>query len=201
MPSKLSSPLAPTADRAFGRLAILGGGPASLRLIQAARVLTREGHPALRTIALHRPGDARARHVCEADEAWPIPSATPAELRRALAATRADAVWSALGDDDLTGELLALCQRQGVRYLGQALLDARDAQVLEPAALTQLAARAGWPTEHGHGRVRRVELTLLGDAHGQVAVLPASDLTLRRHGLPVRPRFETSLQSRSLAAL
>jgi acetyl/propionyl-CoA carboxylase alpha subunit/acetyl-CoA carboxylase carboxyltransferase component len=159
------------------RVAIVGGGPAALRVIRAARELAREGGPTLQTIALHDQRGERSLYVREADLAAVLPDAwTPDQLRHVLRQVRAGAVWFATAPGADAAEL---CRRLEATLLGPSTRSTGR------AALERLVRDAGWSTEPVTGGVRRVELVVLGDRQGQVWAPAIADVTLRRGCDPV----------------
>ena len=108
-----TSSLAVTSGTAmFERVAIVNRGEAAVRLVRAVREVAREQGEDWRVIALHTDPDRHALFVREADEAFPLGSATfvdpddgrrknryldYAALEAALRASRAEAVGTRTG--------------------------------------------------------------------------------------------------------
>ncbi|HEU4730394.1 MAG TPA: biotin/lipoyl-containing protein, partial [Kofleriaceae bacterium] len=155
--------------RELSRIALLGGGPDAIRVVQAVRDLAHELGAPLRTIAIHGDRDRRACAVRESDERVESPPGWPgsrgsasspgsrasgddlARLGDALARARADALWSCAPARH-AADLARLCHERSLAYLAGppalvALLDrARGVSGAGPAAaLRALALDAGWP--------------------------------------------------------
>src|SRR5205085_5524950 len=97
-----------TMGRDFHRIAIVNRGEPAVRLIHAVREYNRESGAAVRAIAFHTAAERQTLFVREADEAvclddyrHPGDAGSPyldhSLLARAIAATRADAVWPGWG--------------------------------------------------------------------------------------------------------
>ncbi|MDF3049065.1 MAG: Biotin carboxylase Propionyl-CoA carboxylase [Pseudonocardia sp.] len=120
--------------RPFRRLAVVNRGEPAMRLVNAVREWNAEGHPPLRTIAVHTAADRRAMFVREADEAVligpranigrgsdlrdPNPYLDLPELARALRACRAEAVWPGWGFVSENPEFAQLCRDLGLVFVG-----------------------------------------------------------------------------------
>ena len=101
-----------------------------MRVIHAVRELNEERSVGIRLIVLHTHQERQAMFVREADEAVLIGGATAAgearnnpyldhaELRRALAQARADAVWAGWGLVAEDPGFVDLCQRLGIVFVG-----------------------------------------------------------------------------------
>jgi acetyl/propionyl-CoA carboxylase alpha subunit/acetyl-CoA carboxylase carboxyltransferase component len=182
-----------------------------MRVIHAARELTREGNTILRTIALHSEREQRAVFVREADEAVRIPQAWRHDLEpvaRALRQVRADALWCAptsAREDGKPAELAELCRRLELAFVGPSLTLLEH--LADPAALRGFAQASGWALEGPGPRGRRVELIVLADHRGTVWIPAVTDVTLQRAGRSMlaecpapmlAPQAEQALQAAAL---
>lgn len=117
----------------FQRVAIVNRGEAAMRFIHAAREFNHENGTALRTIALFTDPDCYAMFVREADEAFCLGPARVLDthtqqmkcsyvdygvLERALAATRAEAVWVGWGFVAEQAAFADLCREMGIVFIG-----------------------------------------------------------------------------------
>lgn len=177
----------PVLSGAILRLALVGASAEALRLTLAARELRREGHLQIHTVALAAANELHARAVREADELVALPASADLEaIAHLLHELEIDAVWSS-HEDERALALAHRCRQRGVVYLGAhpvALAKTGgpgEAALLDPAALAALGVHA----PRGHGRRRRLELTVLADTEGQRIALPAAEVTLRRAGRTV----------------
>ncbi|MBK8597651.1 MAG: ATP-grasp domain-containing protein [Holophagales bacterium] len=117
----------------FQRVAIVNRGEAAMRFINAVREFNQERGTRIRTIALYTDPDRKAMFVREADEAFPLGPATDVDgadgerkvtyldyrrLENALAASRADAVWTGWGFVSEHAAFAELCERLGVVFIG-----------------------------------------------------------------------------------
>ena len=120
-------------ERDFQRVAIVNRGEAAMRFIHAAREFNQEHGASLRTIALFTDPDCHAMFVREADEAISLGPALVLDpdtrqqkcsyvdygrLQRALAATRADAVWVGWGFVAEHAAFADLCHELGIVFIG-----------------------------------------------------------------------------------
>ena len=115
--------------QAFRRVAIVNRGEPAMRLINAVREWNAQGLAPLRTIAIYTAVDRTAMFVREADEAvllgpddpdylGPSPYLDYGELRRALTAARADAVWPGWGFVSEKAEFARLCRDMDIIFIG-----------------------------------------------------------------------------------
>ncbi|MCX6463213.1 MAG: ATP-grasp domain-containing protein [Pseudonocardiales bacterium] len=153
-------------NQAFHRIAIVNRGEPAMRLIHAVREWNAERGTAepLRTIALYTAVDRTAMFVREADESVLLGHPDPelaftgvnpyldyAELRRALAACRADAVWPGWGFVSERAEFAQLCADAGIVFVGPSaqvmdrLGDKIAAKLLAEEVGVPLAAWSGGP--------------------------------------------------------
>lgn len=117
----------------FQRVAIVNRGEAAMRFIHAAREFNQEHGTSLRTIALFTEGERHAMFVREADEAISLGSARILDrntqqwkssyvdygcLQRALAASRAEAVWVGWGFVAEQAAFADLCREMGIVFIG-----------------------------------------------------------------------------------
>ncbi len=117
----------------FQRVAIVNRGEAAMRFIHAAREFNQEHGTALRIIALFTEPDCRALFVREADEAVCLGPAKVldantqqlkstyvdyAQLERALATSRAEAVWVGWGFVAEHAAFADLCRTLGIVFIG-----------------------------------------------------------------------------------
>ncbi len=117
----------------FERVAIVNRGEAAMRFINAVREFNEEHGTRIRTVALYTDPDRRAMFVREADEAFSLGPATVVDeadgerkvsyldyprLEAALAATRADAVWTGWGFVSEHAGFAELCERLGIVFIG-----------------------------------------------------------------------------------
>jgi acetyl/propionyl-CoA carboxylase alpha subunit/acetyl-CoA carboxylase carboxyltransferase component len=117
----------------FERVAIVNRGEAAMRFINAVREFNQERGTRIRTIALYTDPDRRAMFVREADEAFGLGPATVVDprdgertssyldyrrLEAALAATKADAVWTGWGFVSEHAGFAELCERLGIVFIG-----------------------------------------------------------------------------------
>ena len=117
----------------FQRVAIVNRGEAAMRFINAVREFNQERGTRIRTIALYTDPDRKAMFVREADEAFALGPATVVDeadgerkvsyldygrLETALAASRADAVWTGWGFVSEHAGFAELCERLGVVFIG-----------------------------------------------------------------------------------
>ena len=112
-----------TADRPplpFRRLALLGRGPAAVRLLDAIAELGPE-RPA--TLALHVDADRQSRYVRDADEAYGIgPSVGDlARVEAALRESGADSVWLGRGLGPALRGICEVSRRLGLVVVGPSL--------------------------------------------------------------------------------
>ncbi len=149
--------MAPPMTRPFQRLAIVNRGEPAVRLIHAARELSRSGGAPLVTIALYTEPDRRALFVREADEAVNLGEATFAGpggerrsryldfdgLERALVRCRAEAAWVGWGFVAERPEFVELCERLGIVFVGPGAGVMRA--LGDKIAAKRLAERAGVP--------------------------------------------------------
>ena len=133
-----------------------------MRLIHAARELSREWGEPLVTIALHTEADRGAMFMREADESFDLGPALWTDprdgqvksayldygrLERALTETRAEAVWVGWGFVAERADFVDLCDRLGVVFVGPSGDVMR--RLGDKIASKKLAARsrvpmAGW---------------------------------------------------------
>lgn len=158
------TPTGAPVGRPFHRVAIVNRGEPAMRLIHAVREWNAErpGEEPLRTIAVHTAVDRRAMFVREADEAILIGSPDPddmgpnpyldyAELRRALRACRADAVWPGWGFVSEKAEFAELCRELGIVFVGpppevmRRLGDKIESKLLAETTGVPMAAWSGGP--------------------------------------------------------
>jgi len=117
----------------FQRVAIVNRGEAAMRFIHAAREFNQENGTALRTIAFFTEPERHAMFVREADEAFCLGPARILDsttqqmkcsyvdyglLERALAATRAEAVWVGWGFVAEQATFGDLCRDLGIVFIG-----------------------------------------------------------------------------------
>ncbi|MFN7987598.1 MAG: biotin carboxylase N-terminal domain-containing protein [Thermoanaerobaculia bacterium] len=117
----------------FQRVAIVNRGEAAMRFINAVREFNQERGTRIRTIALYTDPDRKAMFVREADEAFALGPATVVDpvdgerkvsyldyrrLETALAASKADAVWTGWGFVSEHAGFAELCERLGVVFIG-----------------------------------------------------------------------------------
>src|SRR5579871_1452639 len=117
----------------FQRVAIVNRGEAAMRFIHAAREFNQESGTALRTIAFFTEPERHAMFVREADEAFCLGPARILDsttqqmkcsyvdyglLERALAATRAEAVWVGWGFVAEQATFGDLCRDLGIVFIG-----------------------------------------------------------------------------------
>ncbi len=142
----------------FERVAIVNRGEPAMRFIRAVRSYNREHRTEIRTLLLYTTPDARARFVCEADEALSLGAATfldPLDgqrkaayldyprLEKALVSSRADAVWVGWGFASERPEFAELCARLGLVFIGP---DSESMRRLgDKIAAKQLAQHIGVP--------------------------------------------------------
>ena len=153
--------------RPFRRLAVVNRGEPAMRLVNAVREWNAEGHPPLRTIAVHTAADRRAMFVREADEAVligpratigrgsdlrdPNPYLDLPELARALRACRAEAVWPGWGFVSENPEFAQLCRDLGLVFVGptpevmRALGDKIGSKLLAAEVGVPMAPWSGGP--------------------------------------------------------
>ena len=117
----------------FERVAIVNRGEAAMRFINAVREFNQERGTRIRTVALYTDPDRRAMFVREADEAFGLGPATVIDprdgerkssyldyrlLEAALAASKADAVWTGWGFVSEHAGFADLCERLGIVFIG-----------------------------------------------------------------------------------
>jgi len=117
----------------FERVAIVNRGEAAMRFINAVREFNQERGTRIRTVALYTDPDRRAMFVREADEAFSLGPATVVDevhgerkvsyldyprLEAALAAAKADAVWTGWGFVSEHAGFAELCERLGIVFIG-----------------------------------------------------------------------------------
>ncbi len=117
----------------FERVAIVNRGEAAMRFINAVREFNQERGTRIRTIALYTDPDRRSMFVREADEAFGLGPATVTDprdgertssyldygrLEAALAASKADAVWTGWGFVSEHAGFAQLCERLGIVFIG-----------------------------------------------------------------------------------
>jgi acetyl/propionyl-CoA carboxylase alpha subunit len=117
----------------FERVAIVNRGEAAMRFINAVREFNQERGTRIRTIALYTDPDRRSMFVREADEAFGLGPATVTDprdgertssyldyerLEAALAASKADAVWTGWGFVSEHAGFAELCERLGIVFIG-----------------------------------------------------------------------------------
>jgi len=120
-------------EHEFQRVAIVNRGEAAMRFIHAACDFNQEHGTSMRTIALFTEPDRHSMFVREADEAVCIGPAQVLDpntqqskssyvdygrLERALAATRADAVWVGWGFVAEHAAFADLCRELGIVFIG-----------------------------------------------------------------------------------
>lgn len=145
-----------TATRsAVERIAILDGGEAAIRFVDAVAERNAESGSSIRTIALVGDADRRARHAREADEVVPLGPVAPAargerpgadDLRRweeALRTAGAHAVWPGWGPAAETPEVAELVAGLGMVWIGPDADTLR--RLVDAVALKRLAEGAGVP--------------------------------------------------------
>lgn len=142
----------------FQRVAIVNRGEAAMRFIHAAREFNQENGTGLRTIALYTEPDRHAMFVREADDAFCLGPARILDtntqqmkcsyvdygvLERALAATRAEAVWVGWGFVAEQAAFADLCREMDIVFVGP------DGDVMrrvgDKIAAKLLAEKAGVP--------------------------------------------------------
>jgi acetyl/propionyl-CoA carboxylase alpha subunit/acetyl-CoA carboxylase carboxyltransferase component len=139
-------------------VAIVNRSEAAMRFINAVREFNHENGTALQTIALYTEPDRRALFVREADEVVNLGPATFVDdrdgerknsyldlprLEKALAASRADAVWAGWGFVSEDPEFVDLCQRLGILFIGPGAEAMR--RLGDKISAKRLAAEAGIP--------------------------------------------------------
>ena len=117
----------------FERVAIVNRGEAAMRFINAVREFNQERGTRILTVALYTDPDRRAMFVREADEAVCLGPATVVDeadgerkvtyldygrLEAALAASKADAVWTGWGFVSEHAGFAELCERLGIVFIG-----------------------------------------------------------------------------------
>ena len=117
----------------FQRVAIVNRGEAAMRFINAVREFNQERGTSIGTIALYTDPDRKAMFVREADEAFCLGPATVVDeadgqrkvsyldyrrLESALAASKADAVWTGWGFVSEHAGFADLCERLGIVFIG-----------------------------------------------------------------------------------
>jgi len=145
-------------QREFQRVAIVNRSEAAMRFINAVREFNQENGTVLRTIAVYTEPDRRALFVREADEAVNLGPPTFVDdrdgrqknsyldyrrLEKALAASRADAVWAGWGFVSEDPEFVDLCQRLGIVFIGPTAEAMR--RLGDKISAKRLAAEAGIP--------------------------------------------------------
>ena len=120
-------------NREFQRVAIVNRGEAAMRFIHAAHEFQREQRTALHTIAFFTEPDRHAMFVREADEAVCLGPAQVLDaatkqmkcayvdygrLERALASSRAEAVWVGWGFVAEHAAFADLCREMGIVFIG-----------------------------------------------------------------------------------
>ncbi len=117
----------------FERVAIVNRGEAAMRFINAVREFNQERGTRIRTMALYTDPDRQSMFVREADEAFGLGPATVTDprngerqlayldyrrLETALAASKADAVWTGWGFVSEHAGFAELCERLGIVFIG-----------------------------------------------------------------------------------
>ena len=165
-----------------------------MRVIHAARELGRPGADPLCLIALYTEAERDAMFVRHADEAVSLAPAGAVVggsagrlayldhevLERALCASRADAAWVGWGLVAERPEFAELCERLGIVFIGPDPAAMR--LVGDKIAAKHLAEEVGVPVSPSERTVfmRRVEVPIIADGHGNVWPLGVSDCSCRR---------------------
>ena len=143
--------------RPFTRLAIVNRGEPAMRVIHAVRELNAQREQPIRLIALHSASERHAMFVRNTDEAVELATGylDLEAIERALVAARADAAWVGWGPLSERPELVELCERLGIVFVGP------DSGVMRLAgdkvASKRLAEEAGVPVAPWSGPVSTVE--------------------------------------------
>ena len=173
------------SQRLDERLAIVAGGGAAVRMMQAARerCWARGRHPTLVAVPGHGEGDACA--VREADEAVPLcngPGPLAERLVQTLLEARVDAVWGGAGTLVSASELAQLCERHGLAWIGPSreLLG----RIADPGVWRALAESLELTLPRTESQSRTLAIDLIGDQAGTVWALGARAIEVHGHGRP-----------------
>jgi acetyl/propionyl-CoA carboxylase alpha subunit len=174
----------------FTRIAVVNRGESAVRLVRAVRELNEEHGYGIKVVALHTEAERRALFVRSADESVCLrdvgSSSSPylehEELARALAVSRADAVWVGWGFVAEDPAFVELCERMGLVFIGpragamRQLCDRIEVRLLAEMTGVPVAAWSGGPVSSVQDAARH------GEAIGYPLVIKA-----RVPGHPGRP--------------
>ena len=162
----------------FKRVAIVNRGEPAMRFIHAAREFNQERGASLHSIALFTDPDRYAMYVREADEAVSLGPAQVLDastrqpksayvdygrLERALAATRAEAVWVGWGFVAEHAAFADLCREMGIVFIGpdgdtmRHVGDKIASKLLAEQAQLPVAPWSGGPVETVDDALRQGE--------------------------------------------
>ncbi len=152
----------------FQRVALVSRSAAAMRFILAVREFNQEHNTQLRTIALYTENDRQAMFVREADEAVLLAAASPTgfgihplkrshfdlgQIKRALQASGAEALWAGWDVAAQHLELADLCRDLGIVFIGaeadlmRRLADRIAANRLAEQAQIPVVPWSGGPVE------------------------------------------------------
>jgi acetyl/propionyl-CoA carboxylase alpha subunit/acetyl-CoA carboxylase carboxyltransferase component len=165
----------------FTRIAVVNRGESAVRLVRAVRELNEEHGYGIKVVALHTEAERRALFVRSADESVCLrdvgSSSSPylehEELARALAVSRADAVWVGWGFVAEDPAFVELCERMGLVFIGpragamRQLCDRIEVRLLAEMTGVPVAAWSGGPVSSVQDAARH------GEAIGYPLVIKA----------------------------
>ncbi len=165
------------------RLGIIEAGENAVRVLNAVGELNHAGDaPLITTVLFHRDVDARPWYAREADEVRPLVASaetiTTDDVLTRLDEAEIDTVWLGAWAPSTRTELIDACESAGIAVVGP-----NAATIRSFADSSDVVGDAfDWaPT----GPVRRVEVDVLADEHGNIWNLGGRDVSVRRDGEPL----------------